>query len=149
MEQIPPEALLDDYPDVMRDTAAALRAIVREAVPESWERVRVGWRLIGYDLPLRRYGVYFAYVAPEPIHVHLGFEYGVFMDDPAGLLQGAGITKQVRWLTFRSRSEIDREPTLALVREGARVAALTRGERLGMALDREDGLAHARPPAER
>ena len=54
------------------------------------ERVRLGWHLIGYDLPLRRYGVYFAYVAPEPVHVHLGFEWGAFMGDPPGLLQGAG-----------------------------------------------------------
>ena len=141
MEPIPPEALLDDYPAVMQDTAAALRAIVREAVPDAMERVRLGWRLIGYDLPLRRYGVYFAYVAPEPIHVHLGFEYGVFMDDPAGLLQGEGITKKVRWLTFRSPDEIDRDSALALVVEGARVAALTTGERLARLLDREEAMA--------
>jgi hypothetical protein len=146
MEPIPPEALLDDYPGVMQETAAALRGLVREAVPEALERVRVGWRLIGYDLPLRRYGVYFAYVAPEPIHVHLGFEYGVFMDDPSGLLQGEGITKKVRWLTFRSPSEIDRQPTLALVREGARVATLTTGERLAGMLDREAAIT--RPPTD-
>jgi hypothetical protein len=144
MEPIPPEALLDDYPGVMQETAAALRAIVREAVPEALERVRVGWRLIGYDLPVR-YGVYFAYVAPEPIHIHLGFEYGVFMDDPLGLLQGAGITKKVRWLTFRATDEIDREPTIALVREGARVATLTTGERLARMLDQ--GEATTRPPS--
>jgi hypothetical protein len=136
MEQIPPEAYLDGFPPAMQDTAAALRSLVRDAVPDAIERVRLGWHLIGYDLPLRRYGVYFAYVAPEPIHVHLGFEYGVFMEDPAGLLQGEGITKQVRWLTLRSPDQIDREPTIALVREAARVAALTRGERLAIALDR-------------
>ena len=130
----------------MQETAAALQAIVREAVPEALERVRVGWRLIGYDLPLRRYGVYFAYVAPEPIHVHLGFEYGAFMNDPLGLLQGEGITKKVRWLTFRAPDEIDREPTLALVREGARVATLTTGERLARMLDREQALV--RPPTD-
>jgi hypothetical protein len=136
MEQIPPEALLDTYPPLMQDTAAALRRIVREAVPDAIERVRVGWHLLGYDLPLRRYGVYFAYVAPEPSHVHLGFEWGVYMNDPRALLQGAGVTKQVRWLTFTAPDEIDPEPTIALVREGARVAALTRGERLAIALER-------------
>lgn len=141
MEQIPPEALLGDFPPIMQATAGALRRIVREAVPEALERVRVGWRLIGYDLPLRRYGVYFAYVAPEPIHVHLGFEWGVFMSDPQGLLQGEGVTKQVRWLTFTAPDQIAWEPTVALVREGARVAALTRGERMARALDREDRLA--------
>ena len=98
--------------------------------------VRVGWHLIGYDLPLRRYGVYFAYVAPEPVHVHLGFEWGVFMSDPQGLLQGEGVTRQVRWLTFEAPDEIEREAMIALVRDGARVAALTRGERLARAMDR-------------
>src|SRR5262245_3979789 len=135
MEAIPPEALLAEFPAVTQDTAHALRAIVREAVPDSWERVRVGWHLIGYDLPLRRYGVYFAYVAPEAAHVHLGFEWGALMDDPARLLQGEGLTKQVRWLTFTSPDEILREPTLALVREGARVAAMTRDQRVARALD--------------
>ena len=138
MEAIPPEALLEGFPPVMRETAHALRALVREAVPDVWERVRVGWHLIGYDLPLRRYGLYFAYVAPEPDHVHLGFEYGAFMVDQQALLQGAGVTKQVRWLTLKSPDEIDREPTMALVREGARVATLTRVERLAEALDREE-----------
>jgi hypothetical protein len=138
MEAIPPEALLDDFPPVIRETAHALRALVREAVPDAWERVRVGWHLIGYDLPLRRYGVYFAYVAPEPIHVHLGFEWGVFMSDPQRLLQGEGITRQVRWLTFTAPDLIAWEPTIALVREGARVAAQTRGERMARTLVRKD-----------
>ena len=141
MEQIPPDSLLDGYPPAMQETARALQALVREAVPDAWERVRVGWHLIGYDLPLRRYGVYFAYVAPEPDHVHLGFEWGVFMSDPQRLLEGEGVTRQVRWLTFTSPDEIAWEPTIALVREGARVAALTRGERLARALDREDRVA--------
>ena len=138
MEQITPEAYLAGYPPVIQETSAALRRLVREAVPDAIERVRVGWHLIGYDLPLRRYGVYFAYVAPEPAHVHLGFEYGAFMNDPEGLLQGAGITRQIRWLTFASPEQIDREPAFALIREGARVATLTRSERLGLALDREE-----------
>lgn len=139
MEQITPEAYLAGYPPDIQQTAAALRRLVREAVPDAIERVRVGWHLIGYDLPIRRYGVYFAYVAPEPSHVHLGFEYGAYMDDPDGLLQGAGLTRQVRWLTFASTAEIPRDPAIALVREGARVAALTRGERLARLLDRPDG----------
>lgn len=138
MEQITPDEYLAAYPPVVQETAAVLRRLVRVAVPEAIERVRVGWQLIGYDLPLRRYGVYFAYVAPELAHVHLGFEYGAFMHDPDGLLQGSGITRQVRWMTLSSPRQIDQEPAIALIREGARVAALTRGERLGQALDTEE-----------
>jgi hypothetical protein len=130
MEAIPPEALLDEYPAATRATVDTLRALVREAVPDAWERVRVGWRLIGYDLPLRRYGVYFAYIAPELAHVHIGFEWGRFMADPAGLLQGGDVTKQVRWLTFEAPDEIDLEATSELIREAARAAALTHGERV-------------------
>jgi hypothetical protein len=125
----------------MQDAANALRTIVRQAIPDAIEGVRVGWRLIGYDRPVGRRSVYFAYVAPEVEHVHLGFEYGVFMDDPNGLLHGAGITKQVRWLTVRSVGEIREAEFVALVREAALVAAMTRSERLALALDREEPAA--------
>jgi len=136
MELIPTDAYLEGYPAAVRATAAALRGLVREAVPDAIERVRAGWQLIGYDLPVRRYGLYFAYLAPEQTNVHLGFEYGAFMDDPSGLLSGAGVTSQVRWVTFDRPSAIDADSTIALVREAARVAVLTRGQRLALVADR-------------
>lgn len=88
-EPIPPDAFLSGYSPSIRDVAERLRDVVCEAVPEAIERVRVGWRLIGYDVPVGRRTRYFAFVAPEPEHVHLGFEYGIWMDDPDGLLRGA------------------------------------------------------------
>lgn len=136
MDPIPPEAFLDDYPPPMRAIANDLRRIVLAAFPEAIERVRPGWRLIGYDLPTDRRPVYFAYVAPEVEHVHLGFERGWAMRDPHGLLIGAGITKQVRWLTFRPGDRIDRARVEALVRESAAVATMSRGERELRAMDR-------------
>ena len=129
MDIIPPEALIDDFPPPMRAIAARLRDVVSAAIPEAVERVRPGWHLIGYDLPIGRKSVYFAFVAPENGHVHLGFEHGWAMRDPYGLLKGAGITKRVRWLTFVDADEIDLERCAELVREAARVAAMTRGER--------------------
>ena len=78
--------------------------MVREAVPEAIERVRTGWRLIGYDIPVGRRTRYFAFVAPEPGHAHLGFEYGAWMTDPDGLLLGAHLElKKVRFVTYRAR----------------------------------------------
>ena len=137
MDDIPPEALLDDLPPPMRAIAERLREVVRMAVPDAIERVRVGWRLIGYDLPLGRKRAYFAFVAPETEHVHLGFEHGWAMRDPNRLLEGAGITKQVRWLKFFDADDIDVERCVELIREAARVAAMPRGERELRALDRE------------
>jgi hypothetical protein len=130
MDGIPPEALLEDFPPPMRAIGHRLRDIVMTARPDSIERVRPGWHLIGYDLPIRTKAVYFAYVAPENEHVHLGFEYGWAMADPHGLLQGRGITKQVRWLTFTRVDQIDADRCLELVREAAEVAVMTRGERM-------------------
>ncbi len=134
---MPPEALLADYPPPMRAIADRLRTLVQRAIPEAIERVRPGWRLIGYDLPVGRRTVYFCYVAPEPEHVHLGFEWGILMDDPNALLLGRGVTRQVRWLTLRSVDEIDPPRFAILVREAARVALMTRAERTLLALDHD------------
>lgn len=137
-DPLPPEAFLAAYPDGIRAAAETLRAIVRRAVPGSIEGVRAGWRLIGYEVPSGRRSRYFAYIAPEPIHVHLGFEYGAWMDDPDELLQGAHLAlRQVRFTTFTEGQPIPEVALERLTQEAARVALLTRGERLARAFDRE------------
>lgn len=135
---IPPDAFLEGYPEPMRRVAEHLRTLVREAVPDAVEAVRPGWRLIGYAVPGPSRRHYFAYVAPESRHVHHGFEHGVDMDDPDHLLQGAGITRQVRWLTWTHVDDVDAQRVLPLVREAARVALLGRAERVARRLDRAD-----------
>jgi hypothetical protein len=95
--------------------------------------------LIGYKVPVGRRSVYFAYVALEPIHVHLGFEHGIFMNDPDGRLEGAHLNlRKVRFLTLRSVDEVDEEAFVALVRESVRVAVLPREARMATLLDRDD-----------
>jgi hypothetical protein len=126
IETIPPEALLADFPPTHAAIAERLRSIVRRAVPDAVERVRPGWRLLGYDLPVRRHGVFFAWVWLEPEHVHLGFPRGVQMDDPRSILRGAGITKQARWLTYEPGSTVDEALATELVLEAARVAVIPR-----------------------
>ena len=135
VDDFPPEALLDDFPPPMQAIAHRLRDVVKAAMPEAIERVRPGWRIIGYDLAVGKRRVYFAYVAPEVGHVHLGFEHGWAMADPDRLLQGEGITKQVRWLTFEDGDAMDIERFVELVREAARVALMTRGERMLRSMD--------------
>lgn len=137
-DAVPPDAFLAGYPHGIRAAAETLRAIVRRAVPDAIEGVRGGWRLIGYEVPVGRRSRYFAYVAPEPIHVHLGFEYGAWMEDPDGLLQGAHLSlKKVRFTTFKEGQHIPEAALEQLTREAARVALLSRGERLARAFDRE------------
>jgi hypothetical protein len=137
-DAIPPDAFLSAYPDGIRVLAETLRAVVRRAAPDAIERVRSGWRLIGYDLPTGRRTVYFAFVAPEPIHVHLGFQHGIFMADPDRMLEGAHLRlRKVRFTTFRPGDEIPQAALVGLAQEAARLAAMSREERLALTLDRD------------
>ena len=129
IETIPPEALLADYPPSHSIIAEQLRRMVTDAVPEAVERVRTGWRLIGYDLPVKRRGVFFAWIWLEPEHVHLGFPRGVDMDDPRGVLRGAGITKLARWLTYQPGDPVDAALATEQVLEAARIAQIPRSVR--------------------
>ena len=126
IDSIPPEAFLTGYPPPIMALGERLRWVVKRAVPDSIERVRPGWRLIGYDLPGRRNGVFFAWVWPELEHVHLGFPHGVLMDDPSGRMRGGRITKLARWLTYAPGDEIDEAVAASLVEEAARVALIPR-----------------------
>jgi hypothetical protein len=130
-ESIPPELFLSGYPPEIRDIAERLRSVVHEAVPEALERVRTGWRLIGYDVPVGRRTRYFAFVAPEPKHVHLGFEYGVWMTDPDNLLQGAHLElRKVRFVTYQPGEPIPTETLVRYTIEAAALAAILRTTRL-------------------
>jgi hypothetical protein len=137
VETIPPEALLAGYPPPMQAIAEELRHIVRAARPDAVERVRPGWRLIGYDLPHGKRLSFFAWVAAENKHVHLGFKQGWLMRDPDRELAGRGITKQARWLTFQAGDRLDAAHLTALVHEGARIAALSPTERVAAAFEAE------------
>ena len=124
-ESIPPELFLSGYPPEIRDIAERLRGVVHEAVPEAIERVRTGWRLIGYDIPVGRRTRYFAFVAPEPDHAHLGFASGIWLADPDMLLRGAHLNlRKVRYVTYEPGDPIPTEALLRYTREAADLAAL-------------------------
>jgi hypothetical protein len=138
LEAIPPDFFLAGYADDVRAAADRLRAVVKRAVPDVIERVRPGWRIIGYDLPVRRHGAYFAWVMPEPVHVHLGFVHGVFMDDPERRLEGAHLRLvSTRFVTFEPGDDIPEPEMVELTRQAARIAALSREERFALMLDRD------------
>ena len=134
-----PEELLAPYPPHLQEISNELRALVRRTIPSAIERVRDGWRLIGYDVPVRRGSRFFAWIWPEFAHVHIGFEHGVLMDDPDGVLCGAELKlKRVRYLTLTGVDDVQPERTAAFLREAVRLVGLTRAGRLGAMLDREE-----------
>ena len=137
MDRMSPEAFLAAYPDPIREAANRLRAIVQRTVPGTIEAVRPGWHLIGYSVPTGRRVAYFGFVAPGPIHAQLGFEYGMLIDDPDGELDGTAL-RQVRFLTFHHPDEVRERQVGRYIRDAARLAAMSRAERLALRLDRQD-----------
>jgi len=136
-DTMPVEALLDGYPLPLRRIAERLRGNVLDEAPEAAERVRSGWQLIGYDLPLTPKRSRFAiWIWVQPEHVHLGFVRGVLMDDPERRLQGRGETKLARWLTYEPGARVDTRVARALVRECRRVEGLPRSEQEFLKLER-------------
>ena len=122
----PPEWLLEDYPPTMAALAHGLREIVLAAVPDPVERVRPGWRIVGYDVPAGRRLAYFAWIMPQHEHVHLGFPWGVMLHDPDGALQGEGETKRARWFTLVTLEDLRDQRLAAFARAAADAGALKR-----------------------
>jgi hypothetical protein len=133
-DPIPVELFLADFAPPIQALAEALRIVVRRTLPDVVERVRPGWRIIGYDVPIGRRSSYFAWIMAEPVHVHLGFRHGVLMEDRIGLLEGDA--KLGRWTTFRPGDVVDADALRPLVREGARIGRLRSSERKLILLDR-------------
>jgi hypothetical protein len=139
MDELPVDVFLDTYPAHIRQSAHLLREIVVEIVPDAIESIRIGWRVVGYAIPTRRRPKLFALIGPEPKHVHLFFQYGVFLADPDHLLQGAQEKlRQVRYLTFTSPDEVLAFPRATMerfLRDAAQLAPMSRDQRLSIAAD--------------
>jgi len=106
------EELLERTAPRLRPLVQAARRRVLAAVPGATERLRAGWGLLGYDAPR-----YFAFVVPTPDHVRIGFERGVLLEDPAGLLRGGGV--QVRHVEIRAAADLEAPALAALLRQAA------------------------------
>lgn len=126
------EDILARHNPEVRALVERLRKIVRDTVPDAVEAAYPGWHAIGYRHPGTGY---FCGIFPQDASVKLGFEFGVLLPDPDGLLEGAG--KQVRYVNIKENKDIrvsaiiklleaaiglpgGREMKLGLVRSGAK-----------------------------
>ncbi len=136
------ESLLDACPDAIRETGLALRSLIFATVPDTVEKVRPGWRWIAYSLPEGQRVRNFAWIGPEPRHIHLGFEHGTLLADPDRLLHGAEERlKQFRYFTFEPSIDIDEDVLADYVRRAADLATLPSGARRALALTDADEMA--------
>ncbi len=93
--KVTPDDILDGHSPEVRALTDQLRTLIKETLPEVREIAYPGWRGIGYhDL---RAG-YICAIFPQKNDVRLGFERGVRLPDPNGLLEGEG--RQVRYVNI-------------------------------------------------
>lgn len=134
---LPVELLLEDYPEAIRASGMALRALIFRTVPDAVETVRPGWRWIAYALPDAKRVRNFAWIGPERKHIHLGFEHGTLLADPGRLLHGAEERlKQFRYFTFEPSIDVDEAVLAGYLQSAAALATLPSGARRALALGR-------------
>jgi len=106
------DAWFDQGSARQRAQLAELRSILRATVPDAVESLK--W---GQPCYARR-GL-FCYLQRAKAHVTLGFQQGAVMQDPHGVLRGAG--KQMRHVTFEEGDDVDAAVCADLIREAIRV----------------------------
>jgi len=98
---IQPEDILAGHQPAVQKLAEELRQLIRKLLPEAVEKAYPHWHGIGFThLTVG----YFCAIFPHDEFVKLGFEFGVLLADPRGLLEGEG--KQVRYVTIHNRRQI-------------------------------------------
>jgi len=130
----PPRALLTflrPYNREIRDLALQLRALVLEEMAPCYENIYDAYSAvaIGYGRSDRlRDGIF--HIAVYSKHVNLGFNDGATLDDPKGILQGAG--SRIRHITIKTSADLER-PVLRAYLHRARKTASADLKKLGEA----------------
>ena len=99
---------------IARKLKSLITSVHRDSVEVAWPRQHIA----SYGIGPKKMSEHYAYVAPQKNYVNLGFYHGVGLEDPTGLLEGAG--KRLRHIKIKSISaatnrEIDRLLEAALV----------------------------------
>jgi hypothetical protein len=111
-------ALLAEHTAQVAAAAAWLREVVLGALPDAHEVVYRGWHGLGYHHPAAGY---VCAVFPRADDVLLGFEHGVLLDDPHGLLSGEGRT--VRYVRVEAAGDPPAERLVELIDAAVLVGA--------------------------
>jgi len=130
---------LRPYDPQVQELALKLRALVLEEIAPCYENIYDAYSAvaIGYGTSDKlRDGIF--HIAVYSKHVNLGFNEGVTLDDPKGILQGNG--NQIRHITIKSVEDIKRPELRAYIRR-ARKKAFADARKLGEPLPKQpDGV---------
>jgi hypothetical protein len=109
------EDLLGITPEGLETIVIALQQLILEVDPDTCEVVRLGDRAATYGVGPKKMKEGYAYVQPHKSWVNLGFYKGANLDDPNGLLEGAG--KLLRHIKIRSLEDINQPGIRALIKQ--------------------------------
>jgi hypothetical protein len=127
----PPELIkfLKPYDREIQDLALQLRALVLEEMAPCYENIYDAYSAvaIGFGASDRLSDGIF-HIAVYSQHVNLGFNDGATLDDPKGILQGAG--NRIRHVTIKTPEDIKRPEIRAYIRR-ARKKAMSDTRKLG------------------
>jgi len=101
----------------VRDLAARTRALIFDVYPEM---VEVPWprqNVAGYGIGPKKMSEHFCYIALYDDHINLGFNQGVELPDPEGLLKGPG--KMLRHTKIAEPEDLE-DPAVRRLLEAAR-----------------------------
>ncbi|MDQ3280015.1 MAG: DUF1801 domain-containing protein [Acidobacteriota bacterium] len=120
-----PEALqkiLDAYSADVQELFAAARAIVLKEAPDATELVYDSYNAVAAAYSFTgQLKEAFCHVAAYTEHVNLGFNRGAELDDPEGVLRGAG--KLIRHIRVHSADDLEPGYVRTLVRQAMSRAA--------------------------
>ena len=103
-------------PTALRPVCRALREVIAACAGPRAETAWPRMRIASFGIGPRKMTEHYAYVGVQGSHVNLGFYHGASLEDPDGLLEGAG--KALRHVKVRSVREA-RAPALARLVRGA------------------------------
>ena len=132
-----PEEFLERFLPQTQSIASDLRVLIKEAVPESIEKVIAGWGVIGYHIKHSHCELYYSFIQPRKDAVWIGWKYGILLPDPDNMLEGKHL-KQTRFYTIRSTDDIDADLLKAQTREGAALAVMPWSMRMHRMAEREE-----------
>lgn len=113
LHKLSPDSFLARLPEPQRKIARALRALIRQAVPEIAETVL--WGSLSYHRPKigGRVKGAVCLITPKPDAVHLAFIHGIALPDPAHLLRGTRRSK--RLIPLRDIAEVKTRELAGLI----------------------------------
>jgi len=114
---LPPELMrvLEPYAPAVRASFAATRAMLLELAPDATELVYDSYNAVAAAYSFTGHlRDAFCHIAAYSGHVNLGFNHGAELDDPAGILQGAG--KRIRHVRMPVPARAE-EQVRALIRQ--------------------------------